>query len=461
MRVLDITILKTPLHSINQDSGDAKLLESPIRGFLFSSSFVICTSLLSTLLISCGGGGESSEPHPNNPDPQSYTLSGTLSGLISGETVVLQNNGNDSASLTANGTFSFSNTIAPNTAYLVIVRSQPLGQNCTVNNGSGATGNGVGTKSISNISVACSSTIAPTTLSSEYSTTVWQDNFAGYSNTQPNSNIWASITGNGREYGIPGWGNNEAEYYLPLNASVGNGVLSILGKADNSVSEQRCANDQSPCKFSSAKLTSLKTIDMSTPGFLEIKASVPVTIGSWPALWLLPAPAPSGNFPPSTSELTNQTRWPEGGEIDLLEYMWAYANGNPNQTQISMHLPQVLSQNNYSDHYEYTRDYLSNSASNMHLYQLLWSENQIQYAIDNTVVMTCIKTLLSCSNLDPTSPTTFPIGSSWPYGSSYKNYYLVMNLAIGGAGITGANNALIPANYNQTMQVAHVRYMTP
>jgi beta-glucanase (GH16 family) len=375
--------------------------------------------------------------------------------------VALQNNGGNTTTISSNSSFTLSNTIPPNTSYSVTVSTQPTAQHCNVSNGTGTTGNGTGGTAINNIVVTCSNAITPTALSSSYNTTVWQDNFATDNISAPNPNLWSSIRGNGAEYGNVGWGNNEAEYYLPANATISNGTLNLVGKADASVANYHCADNQSSCQFSSAKLTSVNTVDLSKPGFLEIKASVPVSMGSWPALWLLPGPPPSGNFPPSNLELANQTHWPAGGEIDMLEYMWAYTNGNPSQTQISMHLPQPLLPSGYSDHYEYTRSYVSGGANTMHLYQLLWTTTQISYAVDNSIVMTCTKATQSCSNLDPSSPASFPSGSIWPYGASYSNYYLIMNLAIGGAGITGGNTALIPSNYNQTMQVSYVRYMTP
>ena len=38
---------------------------------------------------------------------------------------------------------------------------------------------------------------------------------------------WAFQTGDGSQYGIPGWGNNEAQYYREENAFVEDGLLNI------------------------------------------------------------------------------------------------------------------------------------------------------------------------------------------------------------------------------------------
>ena len=65
-----------------------------------------------------------------------YTVGGTLAGLFSGGSVVLQINGSHDQTLTADGNFVFP-ALADGTAYAVTVATQPTGQACTVNNGSG------------------------------------------------------------------------------------------------------------------------------------------------------------------------------------------------------------------------------------------------------------------------------------------------------------------------------------
>jgi hypothetical protein len=78
-----------------------------------------------------------------------YTIGGTLSGLTQG-TVVLQDNGTDSLSLTSNGSFTFKTPIAAGGAYLVTVSSQPTAQFCSVSNG-----NGFANANVTNVQVTC------------------------------------------------------------------------------------------------------------------------------------------------------------------------------------------------------------------------------------------------------------------------------------------------------------------
>ena len=88
----------------------------------------------------CGSGGTSS-----------YTIGGTLSGLASGQQVTLLDNGSDTLTLSASGSFTFTTPVTANGAYSVTVGAQPTGQTCTVNSGSGS---GV-TASVTTVGVTC------------------------------------------------------------------------------------------------------------------------------------------------------------------------------------------------------------------------------------------------------------------------------------------------------------------
>jgi hypothetical protein len=81
--------------------------------------------------------------------PASYTIGGTVSGLTG--TVVLQDNGGDDLSVTANGSFTFATPVADGGSYAVTVKTQPSGQTCTVASGSGT----VSGASVTNVAVTC------------------------------------------------------------------------------------------------------------------------------------------------------------------------------------------------------------------------------------------------------------------------------------------------------------------
>jgi len=86
-----------------------------------------------------------------NSGVSTYSIGGTVSGLSG--TLVLQNNGGDNLSLTTNGSFTFSTAIAQNATYGVTVLTQPVGQTCTVSNGSGT----VNASNVTSVGISCAS----------------------------------------------------------------------------------------------------------------------------------------------------------------------------------------------------------------------------------------------------------------------------------------------------------------
>ena len=79
-----------------------------------------------------------------------YSFSGTVSGLT-GTGLVLQNNGGDNLSITADGSFSFATALADTSTYAVTVNTQSSGQICSVSNGSGT----LAGSNITNVLVSC------------------------------------------------------------------------------------------------------------------------------------------------------------------------------------------------------------------------------------------------------------------------------------------------------------------
>ncbi len=91
-----------------------------------TTSFFSAT-LLSIVLVACGGGGTLSDG----------TVSGTVSGLGSGLSMVLQNNGGETVSVTGNGIFTFPTKLASLGPFNITVQTQPIGQTCTLTRATG------------------------------------------------------------------------------------------------------------------------------------------------------------------------------------------------------------------------------------------------------------------------------------------------------------------------------------
>jgi hypothetical protein len=131
----------------------------------------------------------------------SYTVGGSVSGLASGRTVVLQNNGGGNLSQSANGSFTFATALSSGAAYSVAVLTQPTGQTCSVTNGSGT----ISGANVTSVSVVCQNvtpvlptiTISTPTTSSTYATNSSPLSIGGTASSNAGiSNVtWSNDTG--------------------------------------------------------------------------------------------------------------------------------------------------------------------------------------------------------------------------------------------------------------------------
>jgi len=106
-----------------------------------SSTFTAPTGFNAALAIAYAGTTSGSIP---------FTIGGSVTGL-SGSGLVLQNNGVNNLSISANGSFSFSTSLTTGSTYGIAVLTQPTGQSCSIANRTGTVNNA----NISNIAVIC------------------------------------------------------------------------------------------------------------------------------------------------------------------------------------------------------------------------------------------------------------------------------------------------------------------
>ena len=109
-----------------------------------------------------------------------YKVGGSVSGLNG--VLVLQNNGGDDLTLSANGVFSFATEVAYNNSYAVTVGTPPTGQTCYLLNNSDI----VGAAPITTISVSCEATTYPIEVNNTPAAAVAISG-ATATNTTPNS----------------------------------------------------------------------------------------------------------------------------------------------------------------------------------------------------------------------------------------------------------------------------------
>jgi hypothetical protein len=132
---------------------------------------------------------------------------------------------------------------------------------------------------------------------------VWSEEFNESAGTPPNPEYWSYEIGDGTLNGIPGWGNDEFQYYTddPANAATdGNGNLVLtVREADGSL---ECYYGS--CDYTSARLISWRKAEFAY-GRIESRLLVPDgTAGLWPAFW-------------SLGTDIDVVDWPQTGEIDF------------------------------------------------------------------------------------------------------------------------------------------------
>lgn len=116
------------------------VLQQPVSQTCTVTSGESSLSASTTVVIACSS--------------ESYTISGTVVGMLSGQSVTLQNNSEDNLTVSSNTSFSFTTKVASGATYLVTVLSQPTGQTCTPNLNSG-----VVSDNVSDVSIICSYTV--------------------------------------------------------------------------------------------------------------------------------------------------------------------------------------------------------------------------------------------------------------------------------------------------------------
>lgn len=118
---------------------------------------------------------------------------------------------------------------------------------------------------------------------------VWKDEFNGRS---INSRYWSKI-----ERGKPDWKNTMSKD--PSLFAVRNGCLILRGKVNPNTKKD-------PSPFITGGISTQGKFSFCY-GKIEIRAKLDSAQGAWPALWMLP------DF--------KNSKWPDDGEIDLMEHL--------------------------------------------------------------------------------------------------------------------------------------------
>lgn len=239
---------------------------------------------------------------------------------------------------------------------------------------------------------------------------VWADEFdvAG----TPDSSKWTFEIGDGTAQGIPGWGNNELQYYTdrPENVKVEDGNLVITANRESYMG----------AAYTSARVLT-KGKYQTKYGRFEARIKLPWGQGLWPAFWLL------------GDDNGGSVIWPEIGEIDIMEYR----GQEPTITHGTIHGPGYSGGNAVTKSYELTNDRFD---TGFHVFGVEWGPDFINYYVDDVLY-------------NQITPNDIPAGTKWVFDSN--EFYIILNVAVGGTFVGAApdSNTVFP----QTMEVDYVR----
>lgn len=238
--------------------------------------------------------------------------------------------------------------------------------------------------------------------------------------------------------GIPGkeWSyeegfqrNNELQWYQNKNATVSGGCLVIEGRKERVVNPNYVADSgdwklqRKYAEFTSSSVTTKNSFSFQF-GRIEVRAKIPTTSGSWPAIWLL----------------GDKWEWPNNGEVDILEFY--IKNGRPS----------ILANACWGDNglwkavwneavtpYSHFTSKDKDWAQKFHVWRMDWDENYMSIYVDGE--------LLNKIDLATTYNKGYGDNFENPFTSSAIKHYIILNLAIGSNGGT-PDLSHFPLKYN-------------
>ena len=235
---------------------------------------------------------------------------------------------------------------------------------------------------------------------------VWADEFA--MDGPPDPRNWTFEHGFVR--------NEELQWYQPQNAAVRDGHLVIEARRER-VPNSRHVKDsrewsesRAHADYTSASLIT-KGLHAWQYGRFEMRGQIDTRPGMWPAFWTLGVDG----------------EWPEGGEIDIMEYYRGILLANVAWG----------SSRRWVATWDATRTSLSTLgpgwSDQFHVWRMDWDEQEIRLSVDERVL-----------NVTRLSDTVNQRTKAHPFR---QPHYLLLNLAIGGSNGGDPSKTTFPARF--------------
>lgn len=251
---------------------------------------------------------------------------------------------------------------------------------------------------------------------------IWSDEFDGTGDNVDTNGVnldkWGYQEGDGTEYGVPSWGNNEQQYYRKENISVdpNTGHLVITAKKE--------AYKGKP--YTSGRLWTSGTFTKAY-GKFEARMKLPDGEGIWPAFWMMPADSEYGG-------------WAASGEIDIME-----ARGRlPEEVGGTIHYGKNAPNNKSTGAAYYFPE--GEDITGYHTYSVEWEPGELRWYVDGKLY----QKLTNWNSWGADQPDKYAYPAPFD-----KPFYIILNLAVGGV----FDNNRLPADSDvpAQMEVDYVR----
>jgi beta-glucanase (GH16 family) len=252
---------------------------------------------------------------------------------------------------------------------------------------------------------------------------LWSEEFNSKKGTKPSSKNWAHDIGGG------GWGNSERQYYTNKASNIatdGDGKLVFTARRISTASLDQVGTEPDTeailnrcweCQFTSARIKTAKKLSFQY-GRVEARMKMPVGVGTWPAFWML------------GGDLLEGGRWPDCGEIDIMEFRGDISD----RTTSALHGPNTPPGSGLGAAYMS----FAPLSDGYHTYAIEWRKNSIDFIVDGRVTG-------SYSSADTGT-------RGWVYN---QEFFLILNLAVGG---TYAGEEIDPEMNQAEFKVDYIRY---
>ena len=241
---------------------------------------------------------------------------------------------------------------------------------------------------------------------------IWSDDFDGKSGASVDPRKWTFETGGS------GFGNKELQFYTERTENCyldGKGRLVIKALKEP---EKTRSCWYGPCQYTSARIITRGKFAQAY-GRFEARIAIPRGQGVWPAFWLL-------------GEDIKEKGWPECGEIDVMENI----GREPAVVHGTLHGPGYSGSEGIGKPFEEVNGHPI--SSDFHLFAVEWEPNKIRWYVDDKLYET-------------RTSADLPPGTKWVYDHPF---YLILNLAIGGAWPGSPDDT---SKFPQSMTVDYVR----